>query len=239
MTANTLTPSEDKLLRLLPFYIEHKLLQQKLGKAKPWEPKRTNPTWQALCRHYSLCVKFEPAGANEEDVEAFRHWLASGTAPADYPTSWDVDDMKQLLDPQSVVLNFALDAAGWSKKPKAPEAELPLTGFTAHMKTKPSGLLTISMISGINDCPLVMLDDGLFKSADYIDMDIMAGETILVESNPAPIKILFNHPTLDANDVRQEIWRRWETGWECAEPPDIKTEDGKRFSGTDYITAIM
>jgi hypothetical protein len=59
------------------------------------------------------------------------------------------------------------------------------------------------------------------------------------DPKPACIKILVNHPTLDADDVRREIWRRWETGWEYAEPPEIETKDGQRFSGTDYIAAIM
>jgi hypothetical protein len=162
MTANNFTPDEAKLLRLLPFYIEHQLILQKLGKAKPWERQRTDPTWQALCRYYSLCVKCEPAGAEEEDVVAFRQWLASGNVPADYPTLWDVNDITLLRDPRSTAINFGLDALGWSNRSKAPEDELPLTGFTAHMKTKPSGVLTLSMISDNLDCPLVMLDDGLF-----------------------------------------------------------------------------
>lgn len=237
-----LTPTETTLLRLLPFYIEHQLLDQKLRKAKPWERNPTDPTWQALCRYYSLCVKLEPAGANEEDVKAFRQWLESGNAEADYPTCWDANDVMQLRDPQAVSLNFAGPADGYANVSKAPGARLPLTGFEAHKKSKPSGVLTLSKIEEFDDYPLVILDDALFKSADYIygKLKFPAEEKeSTVNSVPAPQKILVGHTTLDADDVRREIWRRWETGSECAEPPEIEAEDGKRFPGPDYISTIM
>jgi hypothetical protein len=250
MTANISTPSEDELLRLLPFYIEHKLLLQKLGKENPWKMKRTDPTWQAVCRYYSLCVKSGPVDMNKKDVLAFRQWLASGDSfvssgdcfvDITYPTIWDVNQIMILRNPRNTFINFVGDASGWSNRSKAPGAELPLTGFMTHMKTKPSGVLTLSKFSGTDGFSLLMLDDGLFKTAyDWEDNPaVIVRKPISVEPDPPPVKIFVNHPTLDADDVRREIWRRWVNGWECAQPPAIMTEDGNRFSGTDYITAIM
>jgi hypothetical protein len=83
-----------------------------------------------------------------------------------------------------------------------------------------------------------MLDDGVSQSGYYDDHEdcTIMGEDIFADSRTPT---LMNHPTLDTNGVRREIWRRWQFAWRWKQPLDILTEDEKRFNGSEYMAVLV
>jgi hypothetical protein len=237
-----LSQQEKALVCRLPFYIEHKLLQQLFGREPAWQMIPTDFTWQALCRYYALALNRYPLAEDMADVEALRRWLATGNRlnGFQYPLRWEYDQIERLRNPDIIrdELEGFIDRFSEISPAPASNRLIPLTGFRLHMKRKPSRVLQISKIKMGEKWPLLILDDGLFQSGYYDDQDNYSidGEDIFADSRPP---ILTNHRTLDTYGVRLKIWRRSKFAWCWAQMPDIQTEDAKRFNGVDYMAALV